>query len=541
MRYTSNEKLDLDEINKKAKSTGFSDKTRKYLSSVLLGIHIMGAVPSFGNEVQATEYDLNTFNGPQFEEVFERDNDLNKDILDKVVKDFGSRGEIDRTNLDEFKNLNSDAIGEKIDKAIATGTIDWMDGIFSFSKAELQEAKQNGMEYYATFNPDNPRVISRNGVYSIDQIIQIQEFFEKHFADIRDNPNLSEKDKVIAASMKLSSLMTYDYDALERGTDYHEATKLTARNQYGVINYGTGVCMAYAESMEIIGDMFDVDIESISVLTDGVYNNLSPEMKAATMQAMQNGERLPHTDHQVNIVTFSDGTSCMLDVTNHDIAQEAGAYERGDNNTSQLYFTDASSFLGAKDLNGKSFAEYERHRDMSTKCTEMSRADIEVAQERILQEIPSIAMAQQMDEIQRDNGFSKAEASRFFKFTENVKSFISDLSQRLSGNTAPQLPSAQGIDLADNLTNDMTKIQQNEIINSDMVMNREEEVELASVSVTENEKEKDTPTNTYQNDFRAMIAGNGQYRRNVEEYMQNYQSSTKDNQDRILEEDELEM
>ena len=267
MKYTSNEKIDFDEINKKAKSTGFSDRARRYLSSILLGIHIMGAVPSFGNEVQATEYDFSP-QGPQFEEILDYDNDKDEQ-LNKIVSAYGKTAEIDRSKLQEFNDRGEDGIARDVKN---TNQVAWLPGMNGWNIQDLEALKDKGVTHVHFVDKKKSLEENMSGllnpfeIYSIDDMIMIKQHFEKYYGPIRDNPDLSQQEKFIASMMVLESITTYDCQAYQPNnpTEYSKASKATSRTQYSAVKYGQTICVGYADSVEKICDFLGIDCEQMS-------------------------------------------------------------------------------------------------------------------------------------------------------------------------------------------------------------------------------------------------------------------------------------
>lgn len=268
MKYTSNEKLDFDEINKKAKATGFSDRARRVLSSALLGIHIMGAVPSFGNEVQATEYDLNTFNGPQFEEILDYDNDKDEQ-LNNIVTAYGKTAEIDRSNLDEFNARGVDALSSSLNNG---GRYAMLPGMNGWDVQDLEKLKAQGVTH--AYFLDKSKTLEENKAAGLDPLelcpiddaIMLKKHMDKYYGPIKDNPRLSQQEKFIAAMMVLEAITTYDHQAYQpdNPTEYSKASEVTSRSQYSAVKYGQTICVGYADSVEKISDFLGIDCEQMS-------------------------------------------------------------------------------------------------------------------------------------------------------------------------------------------------------------------------------------------------------------------------------------
>jgi len=260
MKYTSNGKLDLDEINKKAKSTGFSDRARKYLSSLLLGIHIMGAVPSFGNEVQATEYDFSP-QGPKFQEVFDYDMDKINALKNlDIVDEYGERAEINRGNLDEFKDRSTDGLLKKIPESRIVNTFKSFSDI---TMEKLMEYEKAGVKLVGINNADG--TLDLMNCYSPQDLMKIKQKIDKFFGPIKDNDNLSQKEKFIASMEVLRTLVKYDNEAYQPNnpTEYTNAAEYTSRNMYSAMLYGETVCAGYADCVYQICNMMGIDCQKI--------------------------------------------------------------------------------------------------------------------------------------------------------------------------------------------------------------------------------------------------------------------------------------
>lgn len=151
-------------------------------------------------------------------------------------------------------------------------------------------------------------------------------------------------------------------------------------------------------------------------------------------------------------------------------------------------FRDASDFKGLKSQNGQSFIKSPEYRKLSEKCINMPLEELEAAQEKILKEIPSLAVSQELDQIHREKYVTKSRTRTLYRIKENVKKIISKLSNKLFGNKLKQLPPAQ-----------------ENIIKSNTDLNE-------------------------QNNFKSSLSSNGEYRKLQEEYVQRYNDKKQENE-----------
>ena len=482
MKYTSNEKLDLDEINKKAKSTGFSDRARRYLASALLGINIMGAVPAFGNDVKVTDYDLNSSNGSQFEEVVNV-NDINS----TVVEEFANREKLDIKNIEEFEarsswvmenimygkeiiyiNTVNDITNEIINKAKTSDTVIKIDNDYDYSYI---------------------KEVNENSYYTPEDATMIKEHFEKYYFPIRDNPNLSQKEKFIAAMSVLGSLTTYDYEATKRETAYANAAVHTARNQYSVIKYGKTVCTGYADSVDKICDMLGIDCEKVYGFA--VLEKAGKELQEIVLSSLEGGQSIENAaNHVVNMISFEDGTSYMLDMTATDIS---GTMDEN------FFMTDSEHFKGLDSFyfkaGKKDFATCDvKMREAVLGTQMMPREEITVALDKAKKELPYIAKLESLDEIQKKFELDNKSTAKLFNIYEAGKKLLGKFAG--VGTKQQALPSGMGTMIADN--------QVEQSVQGD------------------NGRVDETREQGHQNSFRDMVAGNGEYARNADAYLTDY-------------------
>jgi len=541
MEYTSKGKVDYDKMQEYVKKNGFSERAKKYIIQALLGIQIMGAVPAFGNDVQATEYDLNTSNGPQFEEVFERDNDLNKDILDKtvmdlgssgeikgesnvkdinstVVGDFASRGSLDTGNLKEFEDRTHKAIANIVNR---TRRVFDITTVNELTDELINESRESGVPIYfrdqSKSKEDDMANIGANArnIYRADDAKMIKDHFEKYYGPIRDNTNLSQKEKFLAAMSVLDSLTTYDYAAAEQGTVYANNAEHTSRNQYSSIKYGQTVCLGYADSVEKICGMLGVDCKLVYGVCN--YGEQSPEKQKEVLEGLQKGTSFEAKDHAANIISFDDGTSYIMDMTQADGSRGMNQYK---------YMTDNEhfgGFTGMKTDDGKMVRAFcdVKMREAASKAQMMPREEITAAIDKAQQELPYIAKLESLDTIQQNFKTDNKMAAKFFTMYENAKSRLLD---KIAGarDKTQALPSGMETMIADN--------QVEQPVQGD------------------NSRLDETREQGQQNSFRDMISGNGEYARNAEAYLQEYHKSqlevaeqqTQQSQQQALENDAFE-
>lgn len=253
MKYTS-KPVDFEKLKNEGK---FSDRVKKYIAQVLLAAQVLGAVPALGGEPKVVEFDLHKYL-TQEKDINNSKGRNQSEMLDRAVQNFGSRNEINRDNYEEFSNINKrrdNLFDEVLIRDFEKGKISYknIDNYFTYSKEDILKMQKNGIRAFMLHSED-PQSFTK--IYTASDLIEIQEFYEKHFSEIRDNHELSEKEKIIAATMVLKSLITYDYQAAEYGSRYASLATFTSRDQYSFMKYGTGICVAYADSMKIIGDMF---------------------------------------------------------------------------------------------------------------------------------------------------------------------------------------------------------------------------------------------------------------------------------------------
>lgn len=494
MEYKATQELNLKELQENVKRNGFSDRTKKYIAQVLLAAQIMGATPSLGADGKtATEYDLNN-NLNQYGQI--QSDEQQKPNLEGMVLDaFTEMKDVDRTNLGEFSERAFNSVQQKRE---SDPWVHWVTDINDYTIEDMLELKRSGQKMVHFRDADSqhqPYNITQEGftqAYSPDDMIMIKLHFEKYYGPIRDNPNLSQKEKFHAAMMVLQSLNTYDFQAYSpnKPTEYSEAAKLTSRGQYGSIKYGTMICGGYQDSVKKICDMLGIKCENINGLSGmNVYQNFSPQHKQELLQSMKDGQHLHYryVNHGVNRITFDDGTSYLHDMTDHDATIENSQKKGFKYDSRRFYLTDLNNFQAILQCDGQLITADPKDRDVSA-CQVMPREEIADAQEKIKKELPYIAKLQELDKFQRDTGISKSSTGMLFKTREAISNITNKFKDKFMKPKQSLLEQSKG-----------------------------EYIETAEMQIEANNdlSKKD--------EFRNMISNNGQYRKVVEKYMKNYQ------------------
>jgi len=410
------------------------------------------------------------------------------------------------------------------DEALQNGKVIVVDDIRAVTKEAMEQAKAEGQ--LALLCPERGKGIELTDFHSPDQILEVKAFYDTHFAEILDNPNLSEKEKFHACMMKGRSLFVYDDQAANLSNpEYKKSAVLSSRNQISLAKYGTMICVGYAGFAKVIGSTLGIDVRNVSGMIDAnTYNNLPAEKQQIFQNAILNGEKTNASDHQVNIVTFSDGSSHLLDLTSDDSNRGDKDYD-----SKMCYMTDMENFRGTvkHDFgNGEQLLfQFPSDREIAKNCTLMPREQIAEMEKHILEEVPSLAVSQELDELQKSTQMSREKTSVLYKMQQNVKGFM----DKMFGNSKQPLLAGHEYAINSNIeatlqtSEKLEKVQDVQPLQVDDVARKEEE-----------------PVIPQQNDFRAMISNNGQYRKDVEEYMKNYQSQQKGTQEQMLEQDEME-
>lgn len=494
MEYKATQELNLKQLQENVKRNGFSERAKKYIAQALLAAQIMGATPSLGADGKtATEYDLNN-NLNQYEQIQSEQQQM-PNLEGMVLDAFTNMKDIDRTNLDEFSERSFESVQPKRQ---SDQWIHWVTGINDIVIEDMLELKRSGQKMVHFRDADSqhqPYDVNQEGftqAHSPDDMIMIKQYYEQYYGPIRDNQNLSQKEKFHAAMMVLQSLNTYDFQAYSpnKPTDYSKAARLTSRGQYGSIKYGQMICGGYQDSVKKICDMLGIKCEKINGLSGrNVYLNFSQEHKQELLQSMKDGKDLHYryVNHGVNRITFDDGTSYLHDMTDHDATIE-NSQKKGFKYDSRMYYlTDSNNFQAILQCDGQLITADPKDRDASA-CQVMPREEIAAAQEKIKKELPYIAKLQELDEFQRDTGISKSNTGMLFKAREAFANMANKFKDKFMKPKPNLLEASKG-----------------------------EYIETAEMQIEANNdlSKKD--------DFRSMISNNGQYRKVIEEYMKSYQ------------------
>lgn len=195
------------------------------------------------------------------------------------------------------------------------------------------------------------------------------------------------------------------------------------------------------------------------------------------MAESKNGEAI--LDHAVNIATFEDGTSYLIDLTDYDSEKD---YEDFDSKKSLL--TNAENFQGAYRYqlpDGKvvPLVLDSNLRNLATNCQIMPREEIESMKEKVSKEITSLQVLDDLDRMQTENGYT---------YNQTAKKYIANLFTKIFS-TFKKSPSPTAL--------------------------------IAASSVNEPILASNESNN--KNDFREILSNDGKYVESTNEYLINLQ------------------
>jgi len=430
-------------------------------------------------------------NNPQmFEQTY---SDTNKTIeFEKnIITAYGNIKEYTPQDLPEFQSRSINSKRDILDSSndiFSQASIKFVNGIRDYTREDMLRYKDEGvkliffndgvyeLDKYEDILPNNKKDFSLFDAYSPDDMIKIQEYYEKFYGPIVDNPNLTEKQKFHAAMQVLRCLNTYDTTLLNETPNRVEKLNV-ANGQYGSIKYGKLVCGGYADSVKKICGMLDIDCKEILVWNGNrkKFNNLSAEQKNSFALSLKQNTPLDTLNHAINMITFKDGSTYLLDMSKDDYSRENSSKKKY--NTTSAYLTNSSKFETVYQYSkGKFLTFLPEHRDLSNCDKIMSRKEIQNDLEIAMEELPYIKKLTELDKFQRENNLTKEKASILFK----ARNYISKLKDTLFPSKHKMLAEAK-TDYAydNNLGSDLKK--QN-------------------------------------SDFRDMISNNGKYQKIIEDY-----------------------
>lgn len=452
MKYTSNKKIDFNKMVEKRTKTGFSDKIKKNIAKILLAIQVISAVPAYGN----TESVINSNHTVATVLTSESNqNEIDKKIIPIIttVSAYSDRANMDKENpekyIKEFENFNKERI-ELFEKIQETGEYSLLDNLSEFDEKTYNYMKENkipillpssALKFTKGEDGEEIPIIYEEHLYSADEVYKIKQFYDNHFREVLDNSNLNQKEKFFAC-MKIATHL-YNYDYLAFGSDnneYMEASAYTSRNQYASIKYGETVCAGYADTLEILGGMLGVKVTTCLSMAhdDEKWEKLSDEAKEEIRTAIENNEDIEKEskngeailDHAVNMVTFDDGTSYLIDLTNYD---DENYYKDSDSESEskKSLLTNAENFEGAyryKLSDGKVVPIIldSKLRNLAINCQMMPREEIERMEKKVSEEINSLQVLEDLDRLQTENGYTYKRTAREYMedlFTKVFKPF----------------------------------------------------------------------------------------------------------------------